>query len=547
MSTSEERDSKKERRGEKEKGERGEKEKYAPPHRRRSRSASREKSKKKKERGRSRERKKEKRARKGRSSSGSSPSRSRDKRRGRKERDERSRSRDRSRDRSRRKERGDGEERGDKRPAIASRGLRLDKPGAVILSTVLPHGGSQRYSFLELRSAIERALSLNQQLVMSESRLVIRRGQDWYRPDRQDYEARHSPQEDRGALPPELDELCIPPGLPPNVDGLTILTAAGVDIKTLQRAGVEPRPRAKARRHPARGGHRCPVPGITSREDALKSTKTQRTVYVGGLPSPATSLHDTSLPGEPIVGVDIASGGHFAFLECRTIAEALSFSALNGIEFLGRSIRLGRPRGYTSVGEHLKDTLRMYKVLGNTTISPDGAEPPDSHEERADGSTEPQRPLLTDASGGSAPPQRLLSEVAGLTEPAIPPGATEALALNHMVKEGDLEDADIMGDILEDAHAECQKHGQVHVILCPKPGAAASDEALDAMIQRRLFVLFGSVQAAVACQRELHGKVFEEDPIDATYVPAELLQALQALPSFDGPTSAADAPGADAP
>ena len=261
----------------------------------------------------------------------------------------------------------------------------------------------------------------------------------------------------------------------------------------------------------------------------------------------ATSLHDTSLPGEPIVGVDIASGGHFAFLECRTIAEALSFSALNGIEFLGRSIRLGRPRGYTSVGEHLKDTLRMYKVLGNTTISPDGAEPPDSHEERADGSTEPQRPLLTDASGGSAPPQRLLSEVAGLTEPAIPPGATEALALNHMVKEGDLEDADIMGDILEDAHAECQKHGQVHVILCPKPGAAASDEALDAMIQRRLFVLFGSVQAAVACQRELHGKVFEEDPIDATYVPAELLQALQALPSFDGPTSAADAPGADAP
>ena len=348
------------------------------------------------------------------------------------------------------------------------------------------------------------------------------------------------------------------------------------------------------------------MPGITCREDALKSTKTQRTVYVGGLPSPvppgltppavaeffgaqrgaeisrdsppaaasfvraaarrlapplarprpgpaagaalkATSLHDTSLPGEPIVGVDIASGGHFAFLECRTIAEALSFSALNGIEFLGRSIRLGRPRGYTSVGEHLKDTLRMYKVLGNTTISPDGAEPPDSHEERADGSTEPQRPLLTDASGGSAPPQRLLSEVAGLTEPAIPPGATEALALNHMVKEGDLEDADIMGDILEDAHAECQKHGQVHVILCPKPGAAASDEALDAMIQRRLFVLFGSVQAAVACQRELHGKVFEEDPIDATYVPAELLQALQALPSFDGPTSAADAPGADAP
>ena len=109
--------------------------------------------------------------------------------------------------------------------AIASRGLRLDKPGAVILSTVLPHGGSQRYSFLELRSAIEctharslarcgqgegasshtllgavprrRALSLNQQLVMSESRLVIRRGQDWYRPDRQDYEARHSPQQDR--------------------------------------------------------------------------------------------------------------------------------------------------------------------------------------------------------------------------------------------------------------------------------------------------------------------------------------------------------------
>lgn len=103
---------------------------------------------------------------------------------------------------------------------------------------------------------------------MSESRLVIRRGQDWYRPDRQDYEARHSPQEDPGglvqkpsrpaplpptrprdrtlpsppraqALPPELDELCIPPGLPPNVDGLTILTAAGVDIKTLQRAGVE--------------------------------------------------------------------------------------------------------------------------------------------------------------------------------------------------------------------------------------------------------------------------------------------------------------------
>lgn len=48
----------------------------------------------------------------------------------------------------------------------------------------------------------------------------------------------------------------------------------------------------------------------------------------------------------------------------------------------------------------------------------------------------------------------------------------------------------------------------------PNQTQAAADPALEALIARRIFVLFDSAAAAAACARGLHGRVFEDEPIE---------------------------------
>ena len=60
-----------------------------------------------------------------------------------------------------------------------------------------------------------------------------------------------------------------------------------------------------------------------------------------------TNLHDSSITtsSDPIMLADVNSSGKFAFVECRTVAEATSLMALSGIELGGKSLRINRPTG----------------------------------------------------------------------------------------------------------------------------------------------------------------------------------------------------------
>jgi len=89
-------------------------------------------------------------------------------------------------------------------------------------------------------------------------------------------------------------------------------------------------------------------------------TKAMRELYVGNLPAGITAtqlvqflnqvggaVKINSLPGEPVLSATLGGGGLFAFVEFRTAEEAASGLRLNGVELLGCSLKIGRPKGYT--------------------------------------------------------------------------------------------------------------------------------------------------------------------------------------------------------
>mmetsp|Transcript_12287 Transcript_12287/g.20700 ORF Transcript_12287/g.20700 Transcript_12287/m.20700 type:complete len:357 (+) Transcript_12287:116-1186(+) len=122
----------------------------------------------------------------------------------------------------------------------------------------------------------------------------------------------------------------------------------------------------------------------------LDNTRKVRKVFVGNLNPTAginaevlstffteamksASLIDPAQKGDLIIWsyVDPRSHG-FGFIEFRSIAEAQSCFALNGIEVYGRKVHVNRIRDYEPYPQHIDAQLRKYNLLGSTSISPDG-------------------------------------------------------------------------------------------------------------------------------------------------------------------------------
>ena len=134
---------------------------------------------------------------------------------------------------------------------------------------------------------------------------------------------------------------------------------------------------------------------------------------------------------------------NFGFIEFRTVAEAESVFALNGIELLGRKLHVNRAHGYEPVPGIVKDDLRKHGLLGSTSVSPDG-DPvfgPDLPE--PDGMRDGSRQPTYDATAAAAPPQRApgstpvmnpgqptLAEIARAEALGLP-SPTAALAITH--------------------------------------------------------------------------------------------------------------------
>jgi splicing factor U2AF subunit len=90
------------------------------------------------------------------------------------------------------------------------------------------------------------------------------------------------------------------------------------------------------------------------------TTKVCRELYIGNMPDGITELqmceflnaemiragwHNSAMPGNPIIQARI--NGRFAFIEFRSVEETDKGLQLNGVNFAGCSLRVGRPKAYT--------------------------------------------------------------------------------------------------------------------------------------------------------------------------------------------------------
>eukprot|EP00917_Polyrhabdina_sp_WS-2016_P009082 GHVP01020312.1.p2 GENE.GHVP01020312.1~~GHVP01020312.1.p2 ORF type:complete len:539 (-),score=129.00 GHVP01020312.1:62-1678(-) len=87
--------------------------------------------------------------------------------------------------------------------------------------------------------------------------------------------------------------------------------------------------------------------------------KAARELYIGNLPpnidvnqlveflnAAMQTLNVSSIPGPPVTKSWKASDGHFAFAEFRSMEEANAGMQLNGLDFLGYSLKIGRPKTF---------------------------------------------------------------------------------------------------------------------------------------------------------------------------------------------------------
>ena len=80
-----------------------------------------------------------------------------------------------------------------------------------------------------------------------------------------------------------------------------------------------------------------------------------------------------------------------------------------------------------------------------------------------------------------------------------------------------------MDEILDDTKGEAAQHGRVIAIAAPKPGAKADEDdenipGLDeASLKLKCFVQFETVEAAIACAKDMHNRQFDGRTVLASF------------------------------
>jgi len=196
------------------------------------------------------------------------------------------------------------------------------------------------------------------------------------------------------------------------------------------------------------------APGLTALMGAAgaagatpTAVRKQRELYVGNLPAGAVTDTDVrelfSAPlrtmrgfdesiGPPVLNVNMNSDGKFAFVEFRDDALAtLALNTFDKMDLLGRSLNVGRPRGYIEPGSEAA-ILAMRMAVGN-----------------------PLAAVNSTFSTGAV--------VGGMISapPVAPPSA--ALRLDGLISGDMLSDAEYP-DVLADIKEECEVSGKVRAL-----------------------------------------------------------------------------------
>ncbi|EOD16761.1 hypothetical protein EMIHUDRAFT_210280 [Emiliania huxleyi CCMP1516] len=318
-------------------------------------------------------------------------------------------------------------------------------------------------------------------------------------------------------------------------------------------------------------------------------TRRARRLHIGNLPPGLTlesmrELFNTTLSAAKLTldeapcinDVHMSGDARFGFVEFRSVLECTNALVLDGMQLLGRALKVQRPNDYmppppgldkvlipqsvssvvTSV--HVGNlplgaglTAEMLKQFFNAAITSANL-----HDSSKEGD-----PVIDSMIGSEGKFGFIeFRTIAEARYGEIWGDATSCIALNNIELAGkqlrierprdyapmpdsmldelraageDLASAEEMGEILEDARSECSKHGAVSLYV-PKPGVSgpAGSGAEEAAIALKLFAEYGTAAEALACGKELHGKQFDGRTVLASFLPPEAFQAVKGLDCF---------------
>ena len=181
----------------------------------------------------------------------------------------------------------------------------------------------------------------------------------------------------------------------------------------------------------------------------------------------------TLTPGNPIVACRVS--GKFAFVELRTKEEAERMLNMNGIPFMGASLKIGRPSKYTGpIGTHgtWEDILAKY-MTGE--LKPKVNNPP------------PVNPQVQ-----------------------VKP-TSRVVMLKNMLTLADLRDDQEYNEILEDTKDECSQFGALKSIIMPRTGMGAT----------KIFLEYLTSDDAGKAIHALAGRTFDGRKVEAVYFSEE--------------------------
>ena len=187
----------------------------------------------------------------------------------------------------------------------------------------------------------------------------------------------------------------------------------------------------------------------------------------------------TTSTGNPIVTTRLS--GKFAFVELRSIEETNNCLNLNGIPYMGMSLRVGRPSKYAGpTVPHLDWPQLLQKYMAGELPSANNT-----------------------AAAAAAPPPSSLG------------GApTRVIKLGNMVTMDDLANDEDYNDVLEEMREECGKFGAVANVVIPRgamgqPGVGS------------VFVEFQDENAAHASATALGARTFDGKRVEAQFYSEE--------------------------
>jgi len=229
----------------------------------------------------------------------------------------------------------------------------------------------------------------------------------------------------------------------------------------------------------------------------MQLTRQARRIYVGNLPigigltdAQVTEFFNTAMMAAglaqggtpPVISTWLSSEGKFGFVEFRSPEEATSALMLDGCNFMGRTLRLGRPKDYMPIDSAGGSTAALGMPLGFGLG------------------------MASSATSANALPL-------GIRQPIAAPTPTTVLVLLNMVtKEEVMNDEDYL-DIVDDVRDECSKFGSVVDLVIPRPV-----DGVDSPGQGKAFVKFTQPSEAQKAYDALSGRRFSNRTVIASYL-----------------------------